>query len=622
MFVIGTAGHVDHGKSTLVKVLTGIDPDRLKEEQEREMTIDIGFAWLTLPGGQEVSVVDVPGHERFVKNMLAGVGGIDLAMLIVAADEGVMPQTREHLSILDLLEVKKGLVVITKKDLVDSDFLELVTSDVEETLKGTVLEGCRIVAVSAINGEGLDHLKAVLAELLRETPERKDVGRPRLPIDRAFIMTGFGAVVTGTLVDGSLEIGQEVEISPDGLKARVRGLQSHRKKLDKAGPGRRLAVNLSGVNFEQLHRGQVLTTPAWLTATSAIDARLRMVKDSELDLKHNATVMFHTGTFESPAKVRLLDADALASGEIGWAQVKTDREAPVVKGDLFILRDSRGTLAGGEIIEPQARRHRRFEDTLLSHLEMLGEGTPEERLLEAFGPRQPSQPKAMASAAGLSLPEALQAVAKLTAGPAPRVLVLSEGDLRPESLVCTTVWFATLADKAREALAEYHRRFPLRRGLAREELRNRLELPAAAFVPVARALTAAGIAAEEGPSVRLPAHTVTLDERLLAEADRYIAALAASPYSPPPDIAIDAELQNYLLEEGRIVRASPEVVYTKGAFDEMVAKVTDLLKSKGSVTIADVRDMFGTSRKYVLALLEQMDQHRITRRVGDDRVLR
>ena len=620
MFVIGTAGHVDHGKSTLVKALTGIDPDRLKEEQVREMTIDLGFAWLQLPSGEEVSVVDVPGHERFVKNMLAGVGGMDLAMLIVAADEGVMPQTREHLSILDLLQVKKGMVVVTKKDLVDSDFLELVSSDVAEVLKGTALEGSRIVPVSAITGEGLDDLKRTLAEMLNETPERKDVGRPRLPIDRAFIMTGFGAVVTGTLVDGSVEIGQEVEIAPDGLRARVRGLQSHRKKLEKAGPGRRLAVNLSGVNFEQLHRGQVLTVPGWLTATSAIDARLRVVKGLGYDLKHNATVTFHSGTFESPAKVRLLDADALGAGETCWGQIKTDNDAPVVKGDLFILRDSRGTVAGGEVVELQARRHRRFEAALLSHLEALGEGTHEERVLEGFGARQPVQVKALAPAAGLSQEDVLTAVGTLiTAG---RVQSVTEGELKLESLVCTAVWVGTTGEKASAALADFHRKYPLRKGLAREELRNRLELQSGAFIPVLRALSKAGLVTEEGPMVRLPSHAVALDDKLRAEAERYVRALAANPYSPPSDIPIDPELLGYLLEEGCVVRASPEVVYAAEAYREMIDRVTVLIKTKGSASIADVRDLFGSSRKYVLALLEQMDQQRLTRRVGDDRVLR
>ena len=260
MYVIGTAGHVDHGKSTLVKALTNIDPDRLPEEREREMTIDLGFAWLTLPSGREVSIVDVPGHERFIKNMLAGVGGIDLALLVVAADESVMPQTREHLAILDILRVKRGLVVITKADLEEEELVELVKAEVEEALTGTSFEGSTILAVSAYTGQGLDGLKDAIDAMLDSTEARKDLGRPRLPVDRCFTVAGFGTVVTGTLIDGTLSVGQEVQLALSGIRGRIRGLQSHRKKLGHADPGIRLAVNLSGTDREQVKRGDLITS--------------------------------------------------------------------------------------------------------------------------------------------------------------------------------------------------------------------------------------------------------------------------------------------------------------------------------------------------------------------------
>jgi selenocysteine-specific elongation factor len=273
MYVIGTAGHVDHGKSTLVQALTGIDPDRLREEKERGMTIELGFAWLTLPSGKEVSIIDVPGHERFIKNMLAGVGGIDLALLVIAANESVMPQTREHLAILDLLRVKKGMAVIAKRDLVDEEMLELVMAEVEDVLKGTTLEGAPMIPVSAVTGEGIPELLSTLDTLLETTETRKDSGRPRLAIDRSFTMSGFGTVVTGTLIDGSLSVGMEAEIVPSGRVARIRGLQSHRQKIETASPGRRLAVNLSGVSHDQIQRGEVLTIPGWLRPTIALDVR-------------------------------------------------------------------------------------------------------------------------------------------------------------------------------------------------------------------------------------------------------------------------------------------------------------------------------------------------------------
>ncbi len=284
MFVIGTAGHVDHGKSTLVQALTGIDPDRLQEEKDRGMTIDLGFAWLKLPSGGEVSIVDVPGHERFIKNMLAGVGGIDLALLVVAADEGVMPQTREHLAILDLLGVERGVVALTKCDLVDKDWADLVGADIEETLQGTTLAGAPVVACSGVTGEGLDQLVQRLEQELARTQAKRDLGRPRLPVDRAFTVAGFGTVVTGTLIDGSLSVGEEVEVVPavsgghlTSLRSRIRGLQSHKEKEQKALPGTRTAINLAGLDVDDLYRGQVVTRPGWLLPSFAVDVRLRAI---------------------------------------------------------------------------------------------------------------------------------------------------------------------------------------------------------------------------------------------------------------------------------------------------------------------------------------------------------
>ena len=317
MKVIGTAGHVDHGKSTLVLALTGIDPDRLAEEKAREMTIDLGFAWLTLPDGQSVGIIDVPGHIDFIKNMLAGVGGIDAALFVIAADEGVMPQTREHLAILDLLEVRAGVVALTKIDMVayDPDWLELVQADVADALAGTVLGDAPIVPVSARTGEGIEELKRVIAATLAATPERRDVGRPRLSVDRSFSVAGFGTVVTGTLSDGPLALGQEVEVVPAGVKARVRGLQTHKRKIEQAVPGSRVAVNLSGVSKEQVNRGDVVGLPGALTPTVLVDVRLRTVADLPKDLGHNQPVDFFSGAAEVAATTRLLDAEVIRPGE-------------------------------------------------------------------------------------------------------------------------------------------------------------------------------------------------------------------------------------------------------------------------------------------------------------------
>jgi selenocysteine-specific elongation factor len=337
MRVIGTAGHVDHGKSTLIRALTGIDPDRLQEEQARGMTIDLGFAWLRLPNGVEVSIVDVPGHERFIHNMLAGVGGIDIALLVIAADEGVMPQTREHVAILDLLGITSGVVALTKRDLVDDEWLDLVQADVEEFLSATTLKDARVVPCSATTGSGLDTLLDVLENLLARERTRPNAARPRLPIDRVFTVAGFGTVVTGTLIDGELSLGQELEVQPGGLRGRVRGLQSHRKKLDTIPAGTRTAVNLSGLAVDDLRRGQVLGAPGTLTSTRAVDARLRLIRDAR-PLRHNAEVTFHTGAAETMARVSLLDRDELQPGEEAWAQVRLRDEVALARGDVFVVR--------------------------------------------------------------------------------------------------------------------------------------------------------------------------------------------------------------------------------------------------------------------------------------------
>src|SRR3990172_5783155 len=338
MYTIGTAGHVDHGKSALVRVMSGIDPDRLAEEKERGMTIDLGFAWLQLPSGREISIVDVPGHERFIKNMLAGVGGIDLALLVIAADEGVMPQTREHLAIIDLLGITHGIVALTKADLVDPDLLELARADVEDVLAGTSLEGAPVIACSGVTRLGLDELLAAVAAQLAKTPARRDIGRPRLPIDRVFTMTGFGTVVTGTLIDGSLTVGQEVEILPGGIRSRIRGLQSHGKKVEVASPGRRTAVNLTGLAVDDLRRGMVVTSPGWLRAATALDVRLRAVRHLPRPVRHNTGITFHTGSAEVAGRLLLLDADQLRPGETAWAQVRLEGPVPALKGDHFIIR--------------------------------------------------------------------------------------------------------------------------------------------------------------------------------------------------------------------------------------------------------------------------------------------
>ncbi|HLY29626.1 MAG TPA: selenocysteine-specific translation elongation factor, partial [Ktedonobacterales bacterium] len=386
MSCIGTAGHIDHGKSALVTALTGIDPDRLAEEKARGMTIDLGFAWLTLPSGREASIVDVPGHEGFIKNMLAGVGGIDVALLVVAADEGVMPQTSEHLAILDLLQVQSGVVALTKRDLVDDEWLALAQEEVAERLKPTTLAHAPIIPCSAVTREGLPELLAALDAALAASEAatgRRDIGRPRLPVDRVFTITGFGAVVTGTLQDGMLSVGQEVEILPAGRRARIRGLQTHKQKVERGQPGSRLAINLAGVATQDVKRGDVVTLPGRLRASTALDVQLEVVANAPRPILHNALLDVYLGAAEAQAHIALLDADELRPGETGWAQLRLNAPLVAARGDRFIVRipSPSLTIGGGLIVETQARRHKRHDAATLARLDVLARGDPAEVIL-------------------------------------------------------------------------------------------------------------------------------------------------------------------------------------------------------------------------------------------------
>ena len=621
MHVIGTAGHVDHGKSTLVQALTGIDPDRLQEEKARGMTIDLGFAWLKLPGGDEVSIVDVPGHERFIKNMLAGVGGIDLALLVVAADEGVMPQTREHLAIIDLLRIRAGVVAITKKDLVDDEWLELVSADVQETLAGTALAGAPLVPCSAHTRAGLAELLRTLEARLAQTPSKRDIGRPRLAIDRAFTVAGFGTVVTGTLVDGSLRLGQEVQIVPGGLRARVRGLQTHRQKVETARPGSRTAVNLAGVALDDLRRGQVLTTPGWLQPASAVDVTLTAVRGLSHPLRHNTTVTFHTGAAEVEAKVRLLDRDELAAGASGWAQVRFLDPVGVVKGDGYVIRSPNETLGGGVVVDTRARRHRRFDERTLGTLATLAQGSPEEALFTLIGRVEPVDIGTLVKQTETGEAETRAAVAALVE--AGRVVALGDAaGLQLATLVYTTPGFERLWERAQAALAAYFRDHPLRSGMPKEELKSRLGLQTRAFNAVLARWLAGATLSEAGALVAPPDRSVTLSPAQQREADAFVRQLGANRFAPAPERIPPPELLAYLAEEGRVVPVAEGIVFEAGAYEEMVARIVDHLKREGTVTLAHVRDMFGASRKYAQGLLEHLDQRGITRRVGDERVLR
>ena len=615
--VVGTAGHVDHGKSTLITALTGIDPDRLREEQERGMTIDLGFAWVTLPGGGDVGIVDVPGHQDFIRNMLAGVGGIDAVILVVAADEGVMPQTREHLAILSLLGIERGVVALTKRDLVDAEWAALVSEEVRRSLEGTPLAGAPLIEVSATARTGLDRLLETLEGVLGQTPPRRDHARPRLPVDRAFTMAGFGTVVTGTLVDGSLAVGDEVEIVPGGLRARVRGLQTHKRAIDVAAPGSRVAANLSGIDKDAVGRGLVVVRPGTLGGSTLIGARVRILATASGPLEHDDLVRVHVGTAETIARVAVLGGPSIAPGHEDWVQLRLAQPVAVLVGDRLVLRrpSPSETLGGGVVADTTGERMRRHSDAVAA-LDRRAVTSVADRLLASLD--QPRTPEEAGLRSGLDAGVRDAALAELIAGG--RAVRLADAVLAQEA-------FEVLAVRAERTLALAHRRTPLRSGAPREELRTTLGQPPKRYAALVAALVAAGRIVERGTALALPTHVPTLSEEQEGRWATARALLAREPLQPPgvavlaSEQGIDRELLGALIERGDVVRVSPEAVFLPEAVLRFGNAIIDALESGSTITVAAARDLTGSSRKHVLPLLQFLDDHGLTRRVNDDRVL-
>jgi len=630
MRVIGTAGHVDHGKSTLIAALTGTHPDRLKEEQEREMTIELGFGWLTLPDGEEIGIVDVPGHRDFIENMLSGISGIDAALLVIAADEGVMPQTKEHLAILDLLQIPAGLIALTKTDLAsEPDWLALVETDIRAALTGTVMENAPIVRVSAKTKTGLDELLTTLTNILQEKPPRLDLGRPRLPVDRVFSMSGFGTIVTGTLSDGNLSLGDEVVILPSGQKGRIRGLQTHKKKEEAAIPGSRTAVNISGIATEEVQRGEVVTHPKQYQPTRRVDARLRLLKDVSQPFKHGIEVKVFVGSSETMATARVLGVEMLNPGEEGWIQLELRDPIVTVRGDRYILRrPSPGeTLGGGVIVDHQPKgRHKRFDEKVLKSLASLAAGSPADILLEAALALNAAPVKEVVSRSRLEPEPATQALHEnLDNG---QMLQLETGNLSITSdlLVIAAPHWNALQDKAVQIVTAYHKNFPLRRGIPREELKSKLKLTPRIFNALLMQYAARNTLTDSRGFVTLPGHEIRFDNGQQAKVQGLMRRFAQSPYSPPSVKECQAEVGEdvvaALVELGQLKQLTPEVVFQSDDYEKMVAKVRAFITENGQMTVADARDLFDSSRKYMLALMEHLDATGVTMRDGDFRKLR
>jgi selenocysteine-specific elongation factor len=648
VYVIGTAGHVDHGKSTLVKALTGIDPDRLEEEKRREMTIDLGFAWLKLPSGREISIIDVPGHERFIKNMLAGVGGFEAALLVIAADEGVMPQTVEHLDILKLLQIERGLVALTKCDMVDEEWLALMTEEVREKLQqsGTGLANAPIIAVSARTGAGLPELLKTLDGVLNEVTPRIDTGRPRLPIDRVFSVSGFGTVVTGTLVDGRLMVGQEVEIQPGSLRSRVRGLHIHKSKSEIAPPGNRVAVNLTGLEVDDLRRGMVLTIPGWLEATDRVDLRVRVLPDSPVEISQNSRWDFFSGAAEAQAGVTVLDKPKLGPGESGLLQVRLSEPLALAKGDRFILRlpSPSQTIAGGVVLDPRPqRRHKRFQAEVIESLQTLEKGSPAEILLQKLnvGDGLPRDVRSLAEEAKISLKETQAALLELIKQSSARLLAedaakreqaIREGsvsELAPVQVVVGAAAWERLKERSVALVKQFHAQFPLKRGMGREELKSRLGIASAKTNNLlVNRLLAEGTLTEvetkngSGPALSLPGFEVRFNPAQQKQAEALLAAFRSTPYTPPnlAELGTDLNIVAALVDSGQLKKISEGVYFLGEIYEQMLAAILAEIDKRSQITLAEVRDLFNASRKPIQALLEHLDEQKITRRVGDARV--
>lgn len=618
--VIGTAGHVDHGKSTLVKALTGIEPDRLAEEQARSMTIDLGFAWFTLPSGRVASIVDVPGHEHFIKNMLAGIGGIDLAMLVVAADEGPMPQTREHLAILDLLGIERGVVVLSRADLADAELLNYVDEEVRELLSGTTLADSPVVSVSAVTGAGIAELSQTIDRISGEGGQSVTRGPVRMPIDRVFTVQGFGTVVTGTVLGGSFGPGDEMVVMPAGHRVRVRGAQSHHRTVARVSAGMRAAINIAGTGDTHIRRGDVLTRPGALAATLRADLHLRLLADAPGNLTQNNRVDFFSGASESAGQLTMLESEVVEPGQTRVVQIRLARELALAAGDRFIVRQASPslTIGGGVVLDPAPPRHRRFDPVVLNRLAGLVAGDPLTLVRNAVGMGIVYRDDVVAQVGNASdIETANQAVEELVRDD----LLVVMGEIGHQFLIDSEL-LANMEVDARRWLEAFHRRHPLRPGMELEEFRTMTGFSAKEADALVATLEARNVLVREGSHLRLPTYRIVLAGESQRRADAFLDALRLHPHDPPSphESGVDHELLLALEHLGRVVRLSEAMAFDPLAHASLTETLRDYLAKHGTISLAEFRDLVGTTRKYAQPLLEDFDRRRLTRRVGEVRV--
>lgn len=627
--IIGTAGHIDHGKSALVKALTGTDPDRLKEEKERGLTIDLGFAFL----GERAAFIDVPGHERFVKNMVAGVSTVDAVLFVVAADDGVMPQTREHLDILSLLGLRRGIIALTKIDLVDREWQELVTADIRELVKGTFLDGAPIIAVSSVTGEGMQELRAAIEELIAQTPPRYDQGLFWLPVDRSFTVKGFGTVVTGSVLSGSVRVGDELELHPKQRRVRVRGLQSHGREVDVVRAGDRAALNLGGIHKEDVERGDVLATPGYFMPTTFLDVRLRLLAGAARPLHHNARVRLHVGTRELMARVRLLEGSEIVPGESAFAQLRLEELITARRRDRFVIRQYSPpvTIGGGVVLDATPPPHRRFRREVLEQLAALEKDTPEETVLALLRarPLRPLSTAELAKGTGFALAALEELLARMVhAGSLIRL-----GSER-QSMYALPAAVEDVRRGIAEQLRLYHQQFPLKPGMPRAELRDAVsrDLDQALFAAAVEALGCEGAIKESGGTVALATHRIVLSAADQALRDRLVQELRAAGFTPPDTAELakkvgcrqaDAErVLSALHAMGEALRLEEGIYLPRETVDQARRMLAGYFVDHEELTVSTFREMLGTTRRYALPLLLHFDEQGITERRGEARVLK
>jgi selenocysteine-specific elongation factor len=628
--VLGTAGHIDHGKTALVRALTGIDTDRLKEEKERGITIELGFASLTLPSGLVIGIVDVPGHEKFVKHMVAGAWGIDIVALIVAADEGIMPQTREHLDICRLLNVKKGLVVITKIDLADEELTQLVEEEVREFTKGTFLDGQPIIRVSSLTGQGTADLLDALEKLAQETEERPPDGLFRLPIDRVFVMRGFGTVVTGTMVSGQLRVGGTVQILPSGHEAKVRGIQVHNQAVEEARAGQRTALNLQGLEKMMIRRGEVVCHPGTLEATQLLDGEMEHLSSSPRPLRNRVQQRFHIGTSLVPARLIFLDREELTPGETCMVQFRLDAPVVALPQDRFVIRGSSAvqTLAGGIVLNNRPFRHKRFNPQVIEELKLLRDGKLDEVIPYHF--RQSSY-------GGLSFSELRGRIGDVSADQIRHALDVLEG--RNEIIAVGAEGtryihrscYETLKDEIVRCLEDFHSKSPMALGLSKEELKTKLPkaMGSRLFQLLLQELIGANRVIVEKEKIRLSGHQISVRKELLEQVEETIREGQLTPPSVKEMVdrfsMVEDDLVNHLeilVNRGVLVRLKGDLYFHRDVILRLKEGLVDFIRTNGEIVASQFKDLTKVSRKFAIPLLEYFDSIKVTIRVGDKRILR